>query len=124
MQEHIGHVMNLVRIKLFAFVLHAFCVVQTVSLHKIASVMPTSVERDSNMRRLQRFLAGYVLNLDLIAKVIFALMPVKNGQVLSLDCIARLTAMAYRALVWTYLVGEHKDLNVKANQDIETWQES
>ena len=42
--------------------------------------MPTSVERDSNLRRLQRFLAGYALNLELIAKVIFALLPVKTGR--------------------------------------------
>ena len=47
--------------------------------------MPTTVERDSNLRRLQRFLAGYALNLDIIAKVIFALLPVKTGLVLSLD---------------------------------------
>ena len=85
MQEHLGPVMNLARIKLLAFVLHALCVVQTVSLHKIASAMPTSVERDSNLRRLQRFLAEYALNLDIIAKVIFALLPVKTGLVLSLD---------------------------------------
>ena len=58
---------------------------QTVSLHKIASAMPTSVERNSNLRRVQRFLAGYAINLDLIPKVIFALLPVKTGLVLSLD---------------------------------------
>ena len=85
MQEHLGKNMNLARIKLMALLLHALCVVQTVSLHKIASAMPTCVERDSNLRRLQRFLAGYALNLDLIAKVIFALLPVKSGLVLSLD---------------------------------------
>ena len=70
---------------MLAFVLHALCVVQTVSLHKIAAAMPTSVERDSNLRRVQRFLAGYAINLDLIAKVIFSLLPVKTGLVLSLD---------------------------------------
>ena len=86
MQEHIGSAMNLARIKLLAFVLQSICVVQTVSLHKIAAAIPTSVERDSNLRRLQRFLAGYALNLDIIAKVIFALLPVKTGLVLSLDC--------------------------------------
>ncbi len=85
MQEHLGPVMNLARIKLLAFVLHALCIVQTVSLHKISSAMPTGVERDSNLRRLQRFLAGYALSLDLIAIVIFALLPVKTGLVLSLD---------------------------------------
>ena len=85
MQAHLGPVMNLARIKLLAFVLHALCIVQTVSLHKIASAMPAGVERDSNLRRLQRFLAGYALNLELIAKVIFALLRVKTGPVLSLD---------------------------------------
>ena len=48
MQEHLGPVMNLARIKLLAFVVHALCVVQTVSLHKIASAMPTCVERVEN----------------------------------------------------------------------------
>ena len=85
MQEHLGSVMNLARIKLQAFVLHAMCVVQTVSLHKIAAAMPTAVNRDSNLRRQQRFLASYALNLDLIAKVFFALLPVKKGLVLSMD---------------------------------------
>lgn len=61
------------------------CVVQTVSLHKIAAAMPTAVKRNSNLRRLQRFLASYALNLNLIAKVIFALLPVKKGLVLSMD---------------------------------------
>ena len=90
--------------------------------------MPTSVERDSNLRRVQRLLAGYALNLVLISKVIFALLPVKTGLVLCLDRtnwkfgevninilmledthlrdidrIARLTAMACMALVWAYV---------------------
>ena len=65
--------------------LHALCVVQTVSLHKLASAMPTSVERDSNLRRIQRFIANYALNLDLVAMMIFSLLPVKNGLVLSMD---------------------------------------
>ena len=76
MQEHLGPVISLARIKLLAFALHALCVVQTVSLHKIASAMPTSVERDSNLRRVQRLLAGYALNL--VSKVIFALLPAKT----------------------------------------------
>ena len=54
MQEYFGKSMNLARIKLMAYMLHALCVVQTVSLHKLASAMPTPVERDSNLRRIQR----------------------------------------------------------------------
>ena len=77
MQEYFGKSMNLARIKLMAYMLHALCVVQTVSLHKLASAMPTSVERDSNLRRIQRFIANYALNLDLVARMIFSLLPVK-----------------------------------------------
>lgn len=85
MQEYFGNTMNLARIKLVAYVIHALCIVQTVSLHKLATAMPTSVERDSNMRRLQRFFAKYALNLDLIARMIFSLLPVGKEVVLSMD---------------------------------------
>ena len=85
MQEHFGKSMNLARIKLMAYMLHALCMVQTVSLHKLASAMPTSVERDSNLCRIQRFIANYALNLDLVARMIFSLLPVKDGLVLSMD---------------------------------------
>ena len=40
--------------------------------------MPTSIERESNLRRIQRFIAKYVLNLDLVARLIFSLFPVKS----------------------------------------------
>ncbi len=85
MQEHFGQSMNLARIKLMALLLHALCVVQTVSLHKLADAMPTAVDKDSNLRRLQRFFARYVLDLDIIARMIFSLLPVKTGLVLSMD---------------------------------------
>ena len=85
MQEHFGQSMNLARIKLMALLLHALCVVQTVSLHKLADAMPTAVDKDSNLRRLQRFFARYVLDLDIIARMIFSQLPVKTGLVLSMD---------------------------------------
>ena len=82
MQAHFGKSMNLARIKLsiklMAYLLHALCIVQTVSHHKLADAMPTYVEKDSNLRRLQRFFAKYVLDLDIIARMIFALLPVKR----------------------------------------------
>ena len=33
-----------------ALPLHALCVVQTVSLHKLVDAMPTAVDKDSNLR--------------------------------------------------------------------------
>ena len=85
MQGHFGQSMNLARIKLMALLLHALCVVPTVSLHKLADTMPTAVDKDSNLRRLQRFFARYVLDLDIIARMIFSQLPVKTGLVLSMD---------------------------------------
>ena len=77
--------MNLARIKFMAFMLHTLCVVQTVSLHKLAAALPTSVERESNLRRIQRFIARYAFNLELVARMIYSLLPVKTGLVLSMD---------------------------------------
>ena len=71
MQEHFGQSVNLARIKLMTMLLHTLCVVQTVSLHKLAGAMPTDVDRDSSLRRLQRFFAKYVLDLDIVARMIY-----------------------------------------------------
>ena len=62
MQAHFGKSMNMARIKLMAYLLHALCILQTVSLHKLADAMPISVEKDSNLRRLQRFFSGCTLS--------------------------------------------------------------
>ena len=70
MQEHFGHSMNLARIKLMSLLLEALFKAQTVSLVRLANAMPTAVDKESNMRRLQRFLACYVLNLGLLEKII------------------------------------------------------
>ncbi len=85
MQEYFGKSMNLARIKLVALLLHALCMVQSVSLYKLANAMPTDIDKESNLRCLQRFLAKYVLDLDIIARMIFPLLPVKTGLVLSMN---------------------------------------
>ena len=64
MQEYLGNPMNFARIKLTAYMLHALCAVQAVSLHRLASAMPATVGRGSNLRRIRRFMANYALNLD------------------------------------------------------------
>jgi len=85
MQEHLGKSMNLARIKLIALLLEALVKAQTVSLVRLANAMDTAADKESNMRRLQRFLACYALDLDLIARMIFSLLPVKSGLVLTMD---------------------------------------
>ena len=86
MQEHFGKNMNLAHIKLMALLIHVLCVMQTVSLHKLIDTMSTAVDVDSNLRWLRRFFAKYILDHDIIASMIFSLLPVKIGLVLSMDC--------------------------------------
>ena len=85
MQEHFGNSMNLARIKLMALLLEALVQAQTVNLVRLANAMDTAVGRESNMRRVQRFLANYALDFDLIARMMFLLLPVKQGLVLTMD---------------------------------------
>lgn len=85
MQEYFGNSMNLARIKFMAFILYALCLVQTVSLHKLAFAMPTLVERDSNLHHIQSFFSNCSLTLDMVARLIFLLLPVKDGLVMSMD---------------------------------------
>lgn len=53
MQEHLGHLMNLARIKLLAFVLHALCVVQTARLHKFADSLLSSINIPENVSSIK-----------------------------------------------------------------------
>ncbi len=39
---------------------------------------------------------------------------IEDTRLSDIDRIARLTAMVCLALVWAYLVGDHKDVNIKA----------
>lgn len=49
--------------------------VQTVGLHRLTTTFDNRADSLSSMRRIQRFLANYVLNLDLITCIIFRLLP-------------------------------------------------
>jgi hypothetical protein len=51
------------------------CKVQTVNYERLALGFDRKVEKDSNLRRIQRFFASYILDHDLIAKLVFKLLP-------------------------------------------------
>ena len=57
----------------------AMCKVQTVSLYRLATAFHSQADSLSSMRRIQRFLAKYALELDLIARVILLCFP-KRGN--------------------------------------------
>lgn len=76
---------NLARVKFFVLFICALCKVKTVGYEKLASAFDSPASSDSSLRRIQRFMAEYVLDTDLIARLIFKLLPHKPPYRLALD---------------------------------------
>lgn len=73
------------RVKLISMFVIALCKVQTVTFEKLANAFDTSSNRDSSLRRIQRFIANYSLDADLIARLIFSLLPKQGKYSLTID---------------------------------------
>lgn len=73
--HHFGKSINLARIKFMSLVICALCKVRTVCFEKLACCFDHSSRSESSFRRIQRFMAHYVLDQDWIAKLIFTLLP-------------------------------------------------
>ena len=52
---------------------------------KLANAFDTKTQASSSHRRIQRFIASYMFDSDVIARLIFALLPHRNGLRLSID---------------------------------------
>ncbi len=85
MNTHFEGKVNLSRLKLIAMFVFALCKVQTVGFEKLANAFDSKAMAASSLRRIQRFIAMYVLDSDLIAKFIFGLLPKKKDLKLSID---------------------------------------
>ena len=85
LSEHLRGKMNLARIKFFGLFICALCKVQTVCFEKLSTAFETNAGRESSLRRIQRFMANYMLDTDLIAKFIFKILPHKPPYRLTMD---------------------------------------
>jgi hypothetical protein len=83
--EKNGSKFNKARIELMGMVIIALCKVQTVSFHKLALAFETESKSESCLRRLQRFIGGFNLCSDIIARLIFGLLPKKTELQIIID---------------------------------------
>jgi len=83
--ENLTGKMNLARIKFFGLFICALCKVQTICFEKLATAFETDASSASSLRRIQRFMAKYVLDTDLIALLIFKILPHQSPYRLALD---------------------------------------
>ena len=83
--QHFGKSLNLARIKFISLFICALCKVQVVCFEKLASGFENGCGSDSSLRRIQRFMADYKLDKDLIARLIFALLPHEPPYSIAID---------------------------------------
>jgi hypothetical protein len=85
LKENFGDSINLARIKFISLFICALCKVRTVCFEKCACAFDNQCDTASSLRRIQRFMADYMLDTDLIAKTIFKLLPHKPPFKLAMD---------------------------------------
>ena len=73
------------RIKFFSRLICALIKLQTISYVKLAQGLGGSAKIESNLRRIQRFIAEFELNLDTISTLVFKLLPLPAPYTLSMD---------------------------------------
>lgn len=84
LSEHI--VINAARLECMACFIVALIKVRSVNLSEIADAFPGQSQKDSKYKRIQRFFKNFILDLDLIAKLIVEFLPVKHESwALSMD---------------------------------------
>jgi hypothetical protein len=85
LNTHLRGKINLARLKLISHFVIALCKVQTVTFEKLANAFDTASGSDSSLRRIQRFIASYRLDSNLIARLVFNLLPAQDKLILSID---------------------------------------
>lgn len=76
---------HLSRIKFFGLMICGLCQKQTVNFQRLAVCLDSPAKIASNMRRIQRFFAEFVIDFDLIGRLIFKLLPEQPPYKLSMD---------------------------------------
>ena len=84
-KTHFQGQVNLDRVKFISFFVIALTKERTVSFESLARALDTEATVNSNLRRIQRFMSGYSLDSNIIARLIFTLLPIKTNLILSID---------------------------------------
>ena len=85
LNTHFRGKLNLARVKLISLFVCSLCKVQTVTYDKLANAFDHATLTGSSLRRIQRFIAHYALDTDLIAKLIFSLLHGQDRLKLTID---------------------------------------
>jgi hypothetical protein len=76
---------NAARVKFIVLLITSLLKVQSVNFERLAQGIDNEVDLGSNLRRIQRFFASFQLDGDLVARLLFKLLPISGPLRLSLD---------------------------------------
>ena len=76
---------NLARLKLICLFIKALCKVKTINYDRLASAFESEADKNSSFRRIQRFMASFDFQMELVSKLIFKLLPGAAERILVLD---------------------------------------
>jgi len=85
LKEHFNGHFNKARIKLISMFILSLVKVQTVNFNRLSNSFETSSKSDSSHRRIQRFFASFFVDIDLISKMLYALIPKEAKYGLTMD---------------------------------------
>lgn len=85
LNTHFKGKLNLARVKLISLFVCSLCKVRTVTFDKLANAFDHTATTDSSLRRIQRFVAGFALDGDLVARLVFSLLPERGKVKLTID---------------------------------------
>lgn len=85
LNTHFNGKLNLARVKLIAHFVMALCKVQTVTFEKLAIAFDSNACPSSSLRRIQRFIATFNLDSDLVTRLVFNLLPKQDKVRLTID---------------------------------------
>jgi hypothetical protein len=85
MNQHFGSRFNKARIKLISMFILSLVKVQTVNFNRLSNSFDSSSKSESSLRRIQRFFASYVFDVDLVSRMPYSLIPKEAKHGLTMD---------------------------------------
>ncbi len=85
LETHFEGTLNLARVKFISMFVIALTKVRTVNFEALARGFDSTSEVGSSLRRIQRFIAGFTLDSNIIAKLVFSLLPSTSKHTLTID---------------------------------------
>ncbi len=76
---------NLARLKLICLFIDALCKVKTINYDRLATAFTSVADKNSSYRRIQRFMSGFNLSMELVSKLIVKLLPFEAKRTLIID---------------------------------------